>query len=160
VILKYVFNLPSCFLRRVGSMRPASRSYLIFTAHNAEGVVTLYPAFGWRETQICVHFRKHTRRDDDRILEEHLRAQSPKEELHGLPAECVPVLVSRFSISASASRMLFPVSTDVESDSCGIYVVSPHSQSLHRSVYFGVYFSKRKENKLNNLKSPFSPHSP
>jgi len=27
-------------------------------------------------------------------------------------------------------------------------------------VYFGVYFPKRKENKLNNLKSPFVPHSP
>jgi len=28
----------------------------------------------------------------------------------------------------------------IESDVCGIYVVSPHSQSLHLSVYFGVYF--------------------
>ncbi len=58
----------------------------------------------------------------------------------------------RFSISASLSRTLLAVSTDVESDSCGICVVSPHSQSLHLSVYFGVLFSKRKETKLNNLK--------
>ncbi len=33
-----------------------------------------------------------------------------------------------------------------------------HSQSLHLSVYFGVYF--RKETKLNNLKGLFVPHFP
>jgi hypothetical protein len=53
----------------------------------------------------------------------------------------------RFSISASLSRTLLPVSTDVESDSFGICVVSPHSHLLHLSVYFGVYFPKEK--KLN-----------
>jgi hypothetical protein len=55
--------------------------------------------------------------------------------------------LSRFSIGASLARTLFPVSTDVESYSCGICVVSPHSQSFHLSVYFGVYFPKEK--KLN-----------
>jgi hypothetical protein len=55
--------------------------------------------------------------------------------------------VLRFSISASLSRTLLPVSIDVESDSCGICVVSPHLQSLHLSVYLGVYFPKEK--KLN-----------
>jgi hypothetical protein len=64
--------------------------------------------------------------------------------------------VLRFSISASLSRTLLPASTDIESDCCGICVVSPHSQSLHLSVYFRRLFSKRKETKLNNLKSLFS----
>jgi hypothetical protein len=52
-----------------------------------------------------------------------------------------------FSIGDSLSRLFFAVSTDVEFDSCGICVVSPHSRSMHLSVYFGVYFLKEK--KLN-----------
>jgi hypothetical protein len=52
-----------------------------------------------------------------------------------------------FSIRDSLSRLFFAVSTDVEFDSCGICVVSPHSRSVHLSVYFGVYFLKEK--KLN-----------
>ncbi len=67
----------------------------------------------------------------------------------GQPSAC-PLYrysLSRFSIGASLSQTLFPVSTDVESDSCGICVVSPHSQSLYLSVYIGVYFPKEK--KLN-----------
>jgi hypothetical protein len=52
-----------------------------------------------------------------------------------------------FSISASLSRLFFPVSTDVEFDSCGKCVVTLHSRSVHLSVNFGVYFAKEK--KLN-----------
>ncbi len=55
--------------------------------------------------------------------------------------------VLEFSISASLSRLFIPVSTDIEFDSCGICVDSPHSRSAHLSVNLGVYFAK--EAKLN-----------
>ena len=59
----------------------------------------------------------------------------------------VAQMVLEFSISVSLSRLLFPVSTDVEFESCGICVVSAQSRSVNVSVYFGVYFPKEK--KLN-----------
>ena len=53
-----------------------------------------------------------------------------------------PVL--EFSISASLSRQLFPVSTDVEFDACGICVVSPHSHSLHFWSISVFIFQKKR----------------
>jgi hypothetical protein len=61
-----------------------------------------------------------------------------------------------FPISASLSRQLFPVSTDVEFDSCGTCV----ALTLTVLASFGLFrrlFSKRKETKLNNLKVLFPP---
>ena len=55
------------------------------------------------------------------------------------------VFMLEFSISASLSRQFFPVSTDVESDSCGICVASPRSRFVH-SPSIPVFIFKKKKN--------------